>query len=85
MYVLYVYQLNVCKLYYIKVNLNGIIKYDSTRRLTSSELQGQEESACSYSADATTSVLFTGPNTVKFASALTRSFWALSFSYYRVT
>ena len=42
-------------------------------RLTSSELQGQEEAACVPPTYATTSVLFTGTNAVKFASAVTQS------------
>jgi len=52
-------------------------------RLTSSESQGQEEAACARPADATTDVLFTDTNTVKFPSAVTRSSWALLLSYYR--
>jgi len=39
-------------------------------RLTGSESQGQEEAACIRPAYTTTSVLFTGANTLKFASAV---------------
>jgi len=42
-------------------------------RLTSSELQGQEEAACVCPAYANTGVLFTATNAVKFPSAVTRS------------
>ena len=54
-------------------------------RLTSSESQGQEEAACTSPANATTGVLFTATNTVKFPSAVTRSSWALPLSYYRAS
>jgi len=40
-------------------------------RLTGSESQGQEETACAHPPYATTGVLFTGPNAVKFAIAVT--------------
>jgi len=40
-------------------------------KLTSSESQGQEEAACTRPAYATTSVLFSGTNAVKFANPLT--------------
>jgi len=53
-------------------------------RLTGSESQGQE-AACAHPANATTSVLFTATNTVKFPSAVTRSSWALPLSYYRAS
>jgi len=46
-------------------------------------LQGQEEAACALSADATTGVLFTATNAVKFPSVVTLSSWALLLSYYR--
>jgi len=52
-------------------------------RLTGSELQGQEEAACVRPADATTGVLFTATNAVKFPSAVTWLSWALPLSYYR--
>jgi len=52
-------------------------------RLTGSELQGQEETACTRPADATTGVLFTATNAVKFPSAVTRLSWELLLSYYR--
>jgi len=42
-------------------------------RLTGSELQGQEEAACACPPDATTGVLFTATNVVKFPSAVTHS------------
>jgi len=42
-------------------------------RLTSSESQGQEEAACACPANATTGVLFTATNAVKFPSAVTLS------------
>jgi len=42
-------------------------------RLTGSELQGQEEAACTRPADVTTGVLFTATNAVKFSSAVTLS------------
>jgi len=54
-------------------------------RLTSSESQGQEEEACTRPANATTCVLFTGTNAVKFPSAVTRSSCALLFIYYRAS
>jgi len=44
-----------------------------TSRLTGSESQGQEEVVCVRPAYATTGVLFTGTNVVKFASTVTRS------------
>jgi len=54
-------------------------------RLTSSELQGQEEAACVRPANMTTSVLFTATNAVKFPSAVTQLSWALLLSYYRAS
>jgi len=54
-------------------------------RLTGNESQGQEEAACARLANATTGVLFTATNTVKFPSAVTQSSWALSLSYYRAS
>jgi len=54
-------------------------------RLTGSELQGQEEAACACSANATTSVLFTATNAVKFPSTVTWSSWALLLIYYRAS
>jgi len=48
-------------------------------------LQGQEEAACACPANATTGVLFTATNTVKFPSAVTQSSWALPLSYYRAS
>jgi len=54
-------------------------------RLTSSELQGQEEAACAHSADVTTGVLFTATNAVKFLCTVTQSSWALLLSYYRAS
>jgi len=54
-------------------------------RLTGSELQGQEEAACTHPVDATASVLFTGTNAVKFASTVTWLSWALPLSYYRAS
>jgi len=54
-------------------------------RLTGSESQGQEEVACACPANATTGVLFTATNAVKFPSAVTRLSWALPFSYYRAS
>jgi len=45
-------------------------------------LQGQEEATCARPADATTSVLFTATNTVKFPSAVTQASWALLLSYF---
>jgi len=52
-------------------------------RLTGSELQDQEEVACTRPADVTTGVLFIATNAVKFPSTVTRSSWAVLFSYYR--
>jgi len=52
-------------------------------RLTSSESQGQEEAACARPANATTGVLFTATNAIKFPSTVTRSSWALPLNYYR--
>jgi len=52
-------------------------------RLTGSKLQGQKEAACARPANATTGVLFTATNTVKFQSAVNWSSWALPLSYYR--
>jgi len=40
-------------------------------KLASSESQGQEEAACTRPANATTGVLFTGTNAVKFPSTVT--------------
>jgi len=54
-------------------------------RLTGSELQGQEEAACAHPADATTGVLFTATNAMKFPSTVTLSSWALPLSYYRAS
>jgi len=54
-------------------------------RLTGSESQGQEEAACARPANATTGVLFTVTNAVKFPIAVTRSSWALPLSYYRAS
>jgi len=54
-------------------------------RLTSSESQGQEETACVRPGNATTGVLFTATNAMKFSSAVTQSSWALPLSYYRVS
>jgi len=54
-------------------------------RLTGSESQGQEEAACARPANATTSVLLTATNAVKFPSAVTRLSWALPLSYYRAS
>jgi len=42
-------------------------------RLTGSESQGQEEAACTHPANATTGVLFTATNAVKFPIAVTLS------------
>jgi len=50
-------------------------------RLTGSESQGQEEAACARPANATTGVLFTATNAVKFPSAVTRLSWALPLIY----
>jgi len=52
-------------------------------RLTSSELQGQEEVARICPANVTTGVLFIATNAVKFPSTVTWSSWAVPFSYYR--
>jgi len=54
-------------------------------RLTSSELQGQEEAACTRPADVTTIVLFTATNTAKFPCTVTQLSWALPLSYYRTS
>ena len=54
-------------------------------RLTGSELQGQEETACARPANATAGVLFTATNAVEFPSAVTQSSWALLLSYYRAS
>jgi len=54
-----------------------------TSRLTGSESQGQEAAACVCLAYVTTSVLFTGTNAVKFASAVAQLSWVLSLSYYK--
>jgi len=51
-------------------------------RLTGSELQGQEEAVCVCPANATTGVLFTGTNAVKFPSTVTWSSCTLPLSYY---
>jgi len=59
--------------------------YVHTSRLTSSELQGQEEAACAHPANATTGVLFTATNAVKFPSAVTRSSWALLLGHYKAS
>jgi len=50
-----------------------IIVKHALSRLTTSELQGQEEAACKHPANTTTNVLFTATIAVKFASAVTRS------------
>jgi len=52
------------------VNISG---YTGKSRLTGSELQGQEEAACTCPAYTTTGVLFTATNAGKFAIAVTRS------------
>jgi len=52
-------------------------------KLTGSESHSQEEAACTHPANATTSVLFTATNAVKFPSAVTQSSWVLPLSYYR--
>jgi len=62
--------------------LNYIYIYIYISRLTGSESQGQKEAACTRAANATTGVLFTATNAVKFPSAVTRSSWALPISYY---
>jgi len=54
-------------------------------RLTGSELQGQEEATCARPANATTGVLFTATNAMKFPSAVTQSSWVLPLSYYRAS
>jgi len=54
-------------------------------RLTSSELQGQEEAACAHLANATTGMLFTATNAMKFSNAVTWSPWALPLSYYKAS
>jgi len=54
-------------------------------RLTGSESRGQEEAACARPANATTSVLCTGTNAVKFPSSVTQSSYVLLFSYYRAS
>jgi len=46
-------------------------------------LQGQEELACARPANATTGVLITASNAVKFPNAVTQSSWAQPLSYYR--
>jgi len=46
-------------------------------RLTGSELQSHEEAACTRPANATTGVLFTATNAVKFPSAVTQLSWVL--------
>jgi len=48
-------------------------------------LQGQEEAACACPANATTGMLFTATNAVKFPSAVTQLSWALPLSYYRAS
>jgi len=53
-------------------------------RLISSESQGQE-AACARPDDATTGVLFTATNAVKFPCAVTWLSWALPLSYYRAS
>jgi len=45
--------------------------YRGVSRLTSSELQGQEEAACTRPANTATSVLFTATNAIKFPIAVT--------------
>jgi len=57
----------------------------SKSRVTSSESQGQEETACACPANTTIDVLFTATNAVKFPSTVTRSSWALPLSYYRAS
>jgi len=52
-------------------------------RLTGSELQGQEEAACTHPADVTTGVLFIATNAMTFPSAVTQLSWALPLSYFR--
>jgi len=59
--------------------------YICMSKLTGSESQGQEEAACTHPANATTSVLFTATNAVKFPNAVTRSSWGLLLSYYRAS
>jgi len=54
-------------------------------RLTGSESEGQEEAACACPSDATTGVLFTATNAVKFPSTVTWLSWALPLSYYRAS
>jgi len=54
-------------------------------RLTDSESRGQEEAACVCPANATTGVLFTGTNAVKFPIIVTGSSCALPLSYYRTS
>jgi len=60
-------------------------KQSAITRLTGSESQGQEEAACTLTANATTSMLFTATNAVKFPSTVTWSSWALPLSYYRAS
>jgi len=54
-------------------------------RLTGSESQGQKEAACARQANATTGVLFTATNAVKFPSTVSQLSWALLVSYYRAS
>jgi len=77
----------VCDLYigYQYLNASMILLYLAVSRLTGSESRGQEEAACAHPANATTSVLFTGTNTVKFPSSVTRSSYVLPLSYYRAS
>jgi len=62
-----------------------VSKTGDLSRLTSIESQGQEEAACGRPANATTGVLFTGTNALKFPSSVTRSSCALPLSYYRAS
>jgi len=64
---------------------NEIFLHYEGSRLTGSESQGQEEAVCTCPAKATTSVLFTGTNTVKFPSTVTWSSCTLQLSYYRAS
>jgi len=59
--------------------------YYNKSRLTGSESQGQEEATCTCLPNATTGVLFTATNAVKFPSTVTQLSWALLLSYYRAS
>jgi len=66
-----------------KANVHHYYHILIVSRLTGSKLQGQEEATCAHPANATTGVLFTATNAVKFPNTVTQSSWALLLSYYK--